>query len=246
MNTDKELGLNRTGIGMSPLDSKEVIDAAEEATPSSSGGIEQIASLRSAYAREAEPVGTLPPPSSVKGAARTAMDAVAGRKSSLLLDKLGQRLAFERTGTRLYEALLAKLDAQGSWENGPTRVQLQKLHDEELSHFELLQRAFATLGADPTAQTPAADIDAVASMGILKVLSDPRTTLAQCLESILFAELVDYDGWQMLIEVAQELGHEGLVTAFQTASDEEAKHLAWVRRWLNEHNVRGARADVRQ
>jgi rubrerythrin len=245
MREQHEMGINRTGIGMSPLDSKDIIGAAQEAAPSSSGGIEQIASLRSSYAKEAEPVGTLPPPSSLKGAAKTAMDAVAGKKSSVLLDKLGQRLAFERTGTRLYEALLTKLDAQGSWENGPKRHELQELHDEELSHFELLQRAFKELGADPTAQTPAADIDAVASMGILKVLSDPRTTLAQCLESILFAELVDNDGWQMLIEVAQELGHDELVKGFQAASDEEAKHLACVRRWLNEHNVRGARAETR-
>ena len=32
-----------------------------------------------------------------------------------LMDKLGQHLAFERTGTRLSEALISKLEAYGSF-----------------------------------------------------------------------------------------------------------------------------------
>ena len=36
------------------------------------------------------------------------------------MDKIGERLAFERTGTRLYEALVSKHEAFGSFPGGPS------------------------------------------------------------------------------------------------------------------------------
>jgi hypothetical protein len=44
----------------------------------------------------------------VKGVAKTGMQKLTGKKPEVLIDKLGARLAFERTGTRLYDALLGK------------------------------------------------------------------------------------------------------------------------------------------
>ena len=149
-----------------------------------------------------------------------------------LVDQLAERLAFERTGTRLYEALLAKLEATDEREEGPTRVQLLRIRDDELAHFGLLTAALERLGADPTALSPSADVMAVASSGLLAVVTDPRVTLTEALKAILVAELVDNDAWQLLTELADKVGQDDLATAFRTALAEEQEHLAAVRLWV--------------
>ena len=45
----------------------------------------------------------------------------AGGQPTLLMDKLGERLAFEHAGARLYEALLSKHRAYGSFDGRPER-----------------------------------------------------------------------------------------------------------------------------
>ena len=107
------------------------------------------------------------------------------------------------------------------------------LENEELAHVELLRSALEELGADPTATTPGADVIGVASMGLLQVVADPRTTLPQCLDALLTAELTDNDGWQTLIALGRALGKDDLVVEFERAKAAEAVHLAEVRRWLS-------------
>ena len=138
--------------------------------------------MRSTCAREAEPIGTVPPPASLKGAAKTVLKALQGEKASVFIDKLGERLAFERIGARLYEVVLIKAEAYPTWPGGPSREELLEIQRDELSHFGLLQSCIEKLGADPTAMTPSADIAANLSKGIPQVLADPRTDLRQCLE----------------------------------------------------------------
>ena len=62
----------------------------------------------------------MPVPGNLKGAAKAAVKALKGEKAAVFLDKLGERLAFERTGVRLYEAVLAKVPAARS-SKGPSR-----------------------------------------------------------------------------------------------------------------------------
>jgi rubrerythrin len=150
----------------------------------------------------------------------------------VFIDKLGERLGFERTGVRLYEAALLKFSLHGPWDGGPSREQLEKILRDELAHFALVREVIEKLGADPTALTPSADLASVASKGIPEVLVDPRTNLVQCLEALMVAELTDNAGWELLIELAQGLGQDRLVEQFQQALDVEAEHLSLVRRWL--------------
>ena len=59
----------------------------------------------------ADPIGTDAAAATLKGAVKTAGEHAQGRRSpTVFLDKLGERLAFERTGTRLYEPLIAKFE----------------------------------------------------------------------------------------------------------------------------------------
>ena len=106
--TVADVGMNRTGIKTSPIDSKDIIQEAARATPSSPGDGQGILDVRKQYAREAaEGLGSVPPPSSLKGMAKTAVDMLKGGKPTVFIDKLGERLAFERTGVRLYEGALS-------------------------------------------------------------------------------------------------------------------------------------------
>lgn len=237
MKNTVETGKNRTGIALSPLDKQELIEGALATIPSMEGDASELDVARAPYLEDRHSIGSMPPPASVKGVASTVADAVKGASASVFLDKLGERLAFERTGTRLYTTLLGKFDASDPLPGGPTRADLERIQQDEISHFLMLREAMLSLGADPTAITPSADVAAVSSMGILQVVGDARMNLKQSLEAILVAELVDNDGWGVLIELARATGHQKLADRFETALAAEEEHLANVRTWIRRATI---------
>jgi hypothetical protein len=216
------IGDNKTGIAMHPRRTAAMVKGTKEFPPSSRGSEENLAAVRIEYGREAPPIGSLPP----------ALGARPSESTIVFLDKLGARLAFERTGVRLYDAILAKHKALGGFDGGPSRAELERIRNEEYAHFLLLRQAAESLGADPTAVTPSADVQAVASVGLLQVLTDPRTTLLAGLDAILIAELADNDSWECLIELARHAGQDHLAESFIGALRDEVEHLENVRRWL--------------
>jgi rubrerythrin len=221
---------NRTGIMTNPELSIEMIEGAKQTVPSSQGDATELASVKAEYIEEAVPIGSSPVMLEVSenGESVGQFDGLA-----VLLDKLGERLAFERQGTRLYEAFLQKCESvaldSGS---GPSVEDLRHICEEELEHFHLLQNAITALGGDATLQTPSADVAGVLSHGVMQVVSDPRTTIPQTLQAMLTAELVDNDGWQMLQDLAAELGQDDLEEQCRRAYEEEQEHLEKVRDWL--------------
>ncbi|RIL06126.1 MAG: ferritin [Proteobacteria bacterium] len=227
---------NRTGIESSPL-ADAMREGARAFTPN--GGEADFKAFRGSLLREPQPVGTIPRPPSLGGAAKQAMGALTGQKPLVLLDKLGERLAFERTGTRLYETLIAKHEQEGSFDGGPSAAELRQIRDEELEHFHTLVRFVEQLGGDPTAVTPSADLAAVASMGVVQVVADPRVSFGESLDAILIAELVDHDCWKNLRALAEQAGNEQLHQFTQRAEDEEDRHLANVRRWVQARTLHG-------
>jgi hypothetical protein len=234
-------GRNRTGLAAASTQAQEGVESMIAAQPpgdlESELGGDGLTEVRVRRARETDAVGSVPPPATVAGKVKSAIGTLSGASMAVFMDRLGQRLAFERQGSRLYEGLIAKFRAaqadQDLGRHAPTLEDLVELHDEELQHFLLLTQAIADLGGDPTAQTPAADISSVAGMGLPQVVNDPRTTFWQSLEAMLVAELVDNDGWETLQHLAHGLGYEGLAAQFALAKEEEADHLRRVRTWLN-------------
>jgi rubrerythrin len=227
-----DIGTNRTGIAASPKDGQQLVEGARQGVRGGSFDLSGLETERAVYSDAAEPVGTVPPPGTLKGAVKATVKALVGEKATVLIDQLAGRLAFERTGTRLYEALLVKLEAADRHPQGPTRSAIEEIRDEELAHAALVAQAIERLGADPTALTPEADICAVTSEGVLKVLVDPRTTLTQCLQALLVAELADNDGWALLITLAEKMDQDELAAGFRDALEEEEEHLIRVRAWL--------------
>lgn len=231
-NTQSELGSNRTGIATSPKLTQEMVAGAQEFAPTPDGDENIIARVRQEYARDSEPLGSVPPPATLTGAAKTAIRGAKGLQPTQFVDKLGERLAFERTGVRLYGALLSKFDAFGSFEGGPTREALVEIMAQEHEHFMLLAGAVTQLGGDPTVVTPSADLHATMTAGVMAVVVDPRTTFAQCLEAALLAELADNAAWEALSEMATENGEDELAAAFEAARSQEAVHLENVNSWI--------------
>jgi ferritin-like protein len=217
MAKETKIGSNRTGIQMSPQDAKELIAAAQSAVPTSEGDHTSLSILRADYVADVEPLGTVPPPGTLKGVLKTGMDMMTGDRPQVLLDKLGERAAFERGGTRLYDGILSKFDADPHAHGMVSRDVLQHFRDEEAQHFQLVCEAIEQLGGDPTAMTPCADLTGVQAMGLWQSVSDPRSTLAQCLNTMLIAELADNAGWELLITLARSSGHDDLAEGFETA-----------------------------
>ncbi len=225
-------GTNRTGLQASPMDAKDLEQIAGKGPSPDCEGLE-LNTLRGRYAKEMNTIGSVPPPGSMKGMATTGMEMLKGHKPTVFIDKLGERLAFERTGVRMYEALLIKHDALGSWDGGPTRQDLVELHNDELEHFNLVKETMKRLGADPTSMTPSADMTAVEAMGPAKVITDLRTTMPQALHAILVLEDTDVEGWKLLIELADSIGQNSLAERFREAEQVEERHQQKVRQWLS-------------
>jgi rubrerythrin len=213
-------GENRTGITQHPDLVAEMIEGTTEFGPTSRGGVEALASNRIRVARESAPAATMPPSKDVP------------LERLPILDKLGARLAFERSGVRLYQALISKLDAFGSFRGGPSRQDLEHIRDEEQRHMMIAQNLIVRLGGDPTVITPCANLQSVASQGIYQVLVDPRTTLIECLDAIIVAELTDHESWELLMRVIAPLGDKQAESQIKEAERTEAEHLAKVRSWL--------------
>jgi hypothetical protein len=234
MENEIVVGMNRTGLDMAPMSRDDMVEYAQAESgraPESNGEFEAV---HMAYIEEAERVGSVPIPATLKGAANTAMAKMTGKKPEVLIDKLGERLAFERAGTRLYEAMLLKCGAVDAANNPIDVAQLAHIRDEEEAHFHLVHMHMERLGADPTAMTPCADVAGVQGMGLMQVISDPRTTIAQGLNALLTAELTDNASWELLIELSQETGHADMATAFEEALKHEGEHLEMVRGWLRQ------------
>ena len=156
---------------------------------------------------------------------------MTGVKPQVFIDKLAERAAYERGGTRLYDALIVKFQATGDSTSGATLEELTEIRADELAHFHLLVEAIRKLGGDPTAQTPSADIVGVETMGLMQVLNDPRTTFTDCLNAMLIAELTDVDAWNLLANLAEGIGEDELAQRFREALLQENKHLQQVRGW---------------
>src|SRR5690554_557513 len=124
-----ELGPNKTGAQLSPDLTDAMIEGTEDFPPDVPGDATALAQARQEANAEAEPIGSVPVLGSTKGKLKSTFDKMLGHQPELLIDKLGERLAFERTGVRLYDALLAKIGNENVASS--TRQQLESIRNDE-------------------------------------------------------------------------------------------------------------------
>jgi len=231
----EHMGMNKTGVQMSPRNTKRMLeDDPRILTRGQPGDETQMAELRQSYIREAKGYGSIPVPGTLKGMAATALDMLKGERPQILIDKLAERLAMERTATRLYDALLTKLAVVGVGTSAINTEDVASIRGDEARHALLIAEAIASIGGDRTAMTPSADNVGVEAMGLVQVLNDPRSSLAQSLHALLTAELSDGVGWETLIALAHEMGHSDMVDAFSDALLQERKHQVMIQSWYQE------------
>jgi hypothetical protein len=132
MKRETEVGMNHSGMQAAPDAGEKMLENMKLTKPKR-GDERDLARIRTEYARQADPVGTLPEPKQ-------------SGMSGVLMDKLGARLAFERAGTRLYDALIAKCQADTA-SKLPLK-ELQHIRDDEATHFALVGAAIQSLGGD--------------------------------------------------------------------------------------------------
>lgn len=230
---ERSMGMNRTGLQMSPIDSK-AMQAYTGPMPAVDVDASALATVRSNYTVQSRGLGSAPLPGSLSGVVQTGVAMLKGDQPQILLDKLAERLAFERAGVRLYDGLIAKYEALADYSTSITPEALREIRDDEARHFIQCGQAIEQLGGDPTCQTPSADLVGVEGMGLIQVLSDPRTSLSQALHAILTAELSDQAGWEALIALAEAQDQDDLAQLGQAALREEQEHLQRVRGWYLE------------
>lgn len=181
----EHVGMNKTGIQMSPLETGRMLDDHDILTRGTPGDDSAALQLREAYIADSGGGGSIPAPGTVTGMVSMGVNMLTGDKPQILLDKMAERLAFKRTGTRLYDALLTKLDVFQADGNAATsmgsitREQAASIRGDEARHLLLMKEATESMGGDPTAQTPSADVVGVESTGMVQVLNDPRTSLSR-------------------------------------------------------------------
>lgn len=212
--------LNRTGTRAAQPLLEEMLDTEELVRCDTPAPGPTGTEMRTECIEEAEPIGS-----------RT--DAVMEPAKSMMLDSLGGRLAYERGGARLYEALIRKAEAiahlQGLKDCLPD---LRHIRDEEVEHAVLLKRVIQSLGGDPTLETPGADLEGVMSSGLFQVVHDPRTTMLECLRCAVVAELADIENWTALTAKADRFLSNELAGQVAEALAHELDHLALIRKWI--------------
>ena len=224
-----EMGTNRTGMLSTPGNAASM--QALELQPIADGGgrdtyaaVAPVLAFRRFYANQATPLGAIPPP-------RERVDGIEQpARLAILLDRLGERLAFERFGTRLYQAFVQKCQLRGDEAGGLPLNEFTRFCEEEAQHMRMLADAITRLGGDPTSQTPSADAAGMQNAGLIQVIASPSTTVCQSLQAILTAELTDECAWGLLIAMTRDLGVDDLTETFRHALGQEEEHLRTVRR----------------
>lgn len=161
-----------------------------------------------------------------------ALQSVEGLTPLVFVAQLRERLAFERTSSRLYAGLLVKTHALGSYPGGPTPERLVELHNQELDHLNLIRECIYRLGVDVPPLTAHGDSVEPRPHGLLQAVDDPCATLPDALRAVLISEILNNAGWAMLVDLAQELGPPDLVDAFREVLREETLHLEEVTVWV--------------
>lgn len=233
-NPASKMGHNLTGAQMSPKDTARQLDAIKHFPADVPGNPSQLMNARRDIGAESGRIGSVPVPGSAKGMLKSTFEKMLGKNPEVLINKLGERLAYERTGVRLYEAALAKVHSLEKADPGLVTT-LQDIRNDEEEHFQLLVSALEKLGADPTAVTPDADVAGVIAMGVMQVLTDPRTDIPQSLNALLTVELADNAAWELLIELSEQAHQKEIAANFKKALAQEERHLATIKGLLRDH-----------
>jgi bacterioferritin (cytochrome b1) len=161
------------------------------------------------------------------------MDKLAKKNVSRVVDLLNERLAFERTGVRLYDTVLARLQVSSEPGFKALARQVQEQRDEEKEHEEWLEEQIRALGGTAHGLSEHAVLAQAESEGVERVIRRDDS-IPHDFHALLTAELADTAGWDLLVQIADEFGDSKAKKEFKKRLQEEEKHLLFVRKTLLE------------
>lgn len=161
------------------------------------------------------------------------MDKLAKKNVSRVIDLLNERLAFERTGVKLYDTLLARLRASTDPALEALVERVQEHRDEEHEHEEWLEEQIRALGGTAHALSEHAVLAQAEAEGIERVMRRDDS-IPHDFHALLTAELADNAGWDLLVQLAGEFGDSRAKKELEKRLHEEEKHLLFVRETLLE------------
>jgi bacterioferritin (cytochrome b1) len=169
------------------------------------------------------------------------MEKLAQNNPAFLLDVLSGRLAFERTGVKLYDRVIEKIERQAQPRYLAILDQLREIRVEEKEHEEWLEAQIRALGGNPAEKSEMAQLEAEEGSGIESVILDGHSKPIHLLHALLAAELADNAGWDVLVKLAGDAGDAAAKIEFARRMAEEAKHLLFIREVV----LRSAESEMR-
>jgi bacterioferritin (cytochrome b1) len=158
------------------------------------------------------------------------MEKLAQARHEKVIDLLNERLTFERAGVRLYDSVLEKM--QASRDENILRMydEMQSNRDDEKEHEEWLETQLRDLGSDTHLDTDLSRLVQIESSGIEKIVLDGDNVIPHLFHALLIAELVDNAGWDLLVQLAEDVGDLEMKRAFKKRLHQEEDHLIFVRK----------------
>ncbi len=160
------------------------------------------------------------------------MNKLAQTNRTKVIDLLNERLVFERTGVKLYDAILDRMRASNEKPITKMIDQMQEHRDQEKEHEEWLEEQVRRLGGDAHGKTEMALLIEKESRGIEDVILDGDPAVPHLFHALFAAELVDNAGWDLLVQLADEADDHDAKRAFKKRLHEEEEHLVFMRRTL--------------
>ncbi len=157
------------------------------------------------------------------------MEKLAQQNRDKVIDLLTERLAFERSGVKLYDRIIGVMRSSPSEEVRDMLDQMQEHRDQEKEHEEWLEECIRSLGGNAHGETDLSRLVTEESKGIEEVVMRDAE-LPHLFHALLAAELVDNAGWDLLVEVADEAGDRDAKKEFKKRLHEEEDHLLFVRK----------------
>ncbi|HWE26952.1 MAG TPA: hypothetical protein VHB97_03075 [Polyangia bacterium] len=150
------------------------------------------------------------------------------------IDKLAQRWVVERAAVTMYALATARLRVNTLL--GSLIPDLQRFGAQEQLHADMVAQLLGELGhkdARSEAATPGVNLAASTMAAILESLRAPGATARSVLEAVLMAERLDIAGWDVLTDLAKEVGlDEDYLRSFRAAGREEREHEYVIRTHL--------------
>jgi len=163
-----------------------------------------------------------------------AMRKLAEKNVGRVIDLLNERLAFERTGVRLYDKMILRMRLLEDAQVERMIPKMQRYRDEEKEHEEWLEDQIRELRGDDHLPTEKSVLVLAETQGIERVIArDPR--LPHDFHALLAAELADTAGWDILVRLADAFGDRVASKEFKQRLREEREHLSFVRRTVERY-----------